>query len=163
MRALNPRGLLLAAMVGLVLGAGSSALTVSIGLPLLVSPPTLILALAGLGLISLALTLPLVRYRARLERYRAGTLKQRPGRPNPFYAYRVLLWARASAIAGAAFLGWHLGQLIWLTGFAVPAAGAVQNIGLGASASAVLVVLAFLAERNCRSGQDADGENEAVG
>jgi hypothetical protein len=39
----------------------------------------------------------------------------------------------------------------------------VQNNGLGASASAALVVLAWLAERNCRAGQDSDGENEATG
>lgn len=160
MRPLNPSGLLLSALVGLVLGVGGSALTVTLGLPLIVSPPTLIIALFGLGVISIALTIPLVRYRSQLEKFRAGSRGQRPARPNPFYAYRVLLWARASAIAGAAFLGWHLGQLVWLTGFAVPVAGVVQNNGLGASAAAALVVLAWLAERNCRSEQDSDGEGE---
>jgi hypothetical protein len=159
-RALRPSSLLLAALVGVVLGVGASALTVSLGLPLPVSPPTLILTILGLGVVAIALTIPLVRYRSQLEKFRAGSLSTRPGRPNPFYAYRVLIWARASAIAGAAFLGWHLGQLVWLSSFAVPVVGVIQNNGLGASAAAALVVLAWLAERNCRSGQDSDGGSE---
>lgn len=163
MRALNAGTLLLSVLVGAVLGASTSALTVSLGWPLLVSPPTLILALIGLGLISLALTIPLVRYRSGLEKYRAGSLKRRPDRPNPFYAFRVLIWARASALAGGVFLGWHLGQLLWVASFALAAEGVVQTNGLGLLASATLTVLAWLAERNCRSGQDADGENGATG
>jgi hypothetical protein len=163
MKALNPTNLMLAAIVGIIIGMSTSAVSVSLGWPLLTSPPSLILAMLGLGIISLTLTVPLVQYRRKLERYRTGSLKQRPERVNPFYAYRVLVWARASALAGAAFLGWHVGQLIWLASFAVPAASVVQNNGLGASASAALVVLAWLAERNCRAGQDSDGENEATG
>jgi membrane protein implicated in regulation of membrane protease activity len=162
MRALSMSSLGAAVIAGAILGISVAALLVSLGMPLPVSTPTLILTLLGVGIIALLLTIPLVDYRRRLDRYLLGKTKDRPERVNPFYAYRVLMWARASALAGAGFLGWHIGQLVWLGSFAVLASAPVQSAGLGASASAALVILAWVAERNCRAPEDQDGESGAA-
>lgn len=162
MKSLNLSNLGLAVLAGLVLGVSAAALAVSLGLALPASPPSLLLAIFGLGVIALLLTLPLISYRRKLQRYLAGQLKVRPERVNPIYAYRVLVWARASALAGAGFLGWHLGQLIYLSSFALPTATLAQSAGLGASASSALVVSAWLAEHNCRV-TDGDGSSGGRG
>ena len=67
---------------------------------------------------------------------------------------RVLLLSKASSIAGAMFIGWHSGVLIYqLTGQVVVPGLVLQN-GLGLFASSVLVVAALVTEQICRLPQD---------
>lgn len=122
---------------------------VSRGMPIPISPNTLLVTLAAIATVLLLLSIPIWRYRSALK-----TSTTRPKRVDPFYAVRVLLLSKASSIAGAIFVGWHIGVLVYqLTGQVVVQALVFQN-GLGIFASLVLVVAAVVTEQICRLPQD---------
>lgn len=141
--------LLAIALLLLIAGYLIASTLVSRGLPAPVSPNTLLITLAAIATVLLLLSIPIWRYRSALK-----TATTRPKRVDPFYAVRVLLLSKASSIAGAMFVGWHSGVLIYqLTGQVVVPGLILQN-GLGAFASAVLVVAALVTEQICRLPQD---------
>ena len=122
---------------------------VSRGMPIPISPNTLLVTLAAIATVLLLLSIPIWRYRSALK-----TSTTRPKRVDPFYAVRVLLLSKASSIAGAIFVGWHIGVVVYqLTGQVVVQALVFQN-GLGIFASLVLVVAAVVTEQICRLPQD---------
>lgn len=122
---------------------------VSRGMPIPISPNTLLVTLAAIATVLLLLSIPIWRYRNALK-----TSTTRPKRVDPFYAVRVLLLSKASSIAGAIFVGWHIGVVVYqLTGQVVVQALVFQN-GLGIFASLVLVVAAVVTEQICRLPQD---------
>ena len=122
---------------------------VSRGMPIPISPNTLLVTLAAIATVLLLLSIPIWRYRSALK-----TSTTRPKRVDPFYAVRVLLLSKASSIAGAIFVGWHIGVLVYqLTGQVVVQALVFQN-SLGIFASLVLVVAAVVTEQICRLPQD---------
>ena len=123
------------------------------------SPLSMSLTLAATALVAFGATLAIASYRRRLLKFHAGELKQRPGRPNPVFATRVLLLAQAVAIAGAGFTGWHFGYLIWLLSETV-AQGVVET-WVGLAASLLALVLGWFGERNCRAPQDDNGDADA--
>ena len=71
------------------------------GIP--VATPTVMVTLASIAVIEALIAIPIFRYRSELQKFvKTGV---RPKRIDPFYAMRVLVLAKATAIAGAIFLG----------------------------------------------------------
>ena len=143
-------------VTGLILGSSAAQFFVSIGQPFPQSPGSLLLTLPLCALGGYLATLPIVRYRKKLEKFTSGATKQRPERVNPFYAFRVLVLARAIAIAGTGFLGWHLGQLLWLLAFSVAASALVLPTVFGALGALAMLIGGLLGEQNCKSPKDPE-------
>jgi hypothetical protein len=151
MKSLPPTQLGLFLAIGLVAGLSSSQLAAGFGYSFLVSPNTLLVVLPVIAIGIYAASYPIHRYRKKTEKFEAGP---RPTRPNPFYAFRVLVIARAVALTGSLFSGWHLGQWIWLISFSVAPASLVLPTLLGLLGSAAMLGGGLLAEFNCRAPKD---------
>jgi cytochrome c oxidase assembly factor CtaG len=117
-----------------------------------VSPSNLLITLAAISAVLLVLSIPIWRYRSALKQKSA----QRPKRVDPFYAVRVLLLAKASALAGVLFASWHLGVVIFTLSGAVVVQSLVLQNSFGFIASVMLIVAALITEQICRLPQDAD-------
>ena len=63
---------------------------------------------------------------------------------------RVLLLAKASAITGSGFVGWHLGAMIAQLSLPVSFTAALVQNSFGLVASLILTVAAIVAEQICR-------------
>jgi hypothetical protein len=122
-------------------------LLVANGMAVPASPTNLLVTLAAIAVILLALTIPIWRYKASLTQYTKGS---RPKRVDPFYAVRVVLLAKASAITGSGFVGWHLGAMIAQLSLPVSFTAALLQNSFGLVASVVLTVAAIVAEQICR-------------
>lgn len=122
-------------------------LMVSNGLAIPASPTNLLVTLAAIAVILLGLSVPIWRYKASLTQYSKGP---RPKRVDPFYAVRVLLLAKASALTGSGFIGWHLGAMIAQLSLPVSFTAALLQNSLGLVASMVLTVAAIVSEQICR-------------
>lgn len=155
MKSLQPSQLLAFLASGVVLGLSGAQLFTGFGMAFPQSPWTMIITLPLIGLAVLIASLPIVRYRKKLEKYTEG---ERPARPNPFYAFRVLVIARATSLAAALFAGWHLGGLIWLFSFSVAPTALVASSGSGAAGSLVMLGCALVAEQNCKAPRDPGEE-----
>ena len=124
-----------------------------------VAPLNLILTFLAIAVILAVFAAPMFRYRRELAAQRKTASAPRPKRLNPFYAVRLVVLAKATAIAGALFAGWQLG-VIWLQISSPVTPGSVwQNVAALIS-SIVMVVLALVIERICRIPEDA-GDSEA--
>ena len=122
-------------------------LMVSNGMAIPASPTNLLVTLAAIAVILLGLSVPIWRYKASLTQYSKGP---RPKRVDPFYAVRVLLLAKASALTGSGFIGWHLGAMIAQLSLPVSFTAALLQNSLGLVASMVLTVAAIVSEQICR-------------
>jgi hypothetical protein len=122
-------------------------LIVSNGMAIPASPTNLLVTLAAIAVILLGLSVPIWRYKASLTQYSKGP---RPKRVDPFYAVRVLLLAKASALTGSGFIGWHLGAMIAQLSLPVSFTAALLQNSLGLVASMVLTVAAIVSEQICR-------------
>lgn len=151
MKNLPPSQLLLFLVAGLVAGLSSSQLATSFGYSFLVSPTSMLIVLPVIAIGIYLASYPIFRYRKQAEKYESGP---RPNRPNPFFAFRVLLIARAVALTGSLFAGWHLGQLLWLISFSVAPSGLVLPTVLGLLGSASMLGGGLLGEYNCRAPRD---------
>jgi hypothetical protein len=151
MKNLPPTQLMMFLAVGLVAGLSSSQLATSFGYSFLVSPASLLIALPVIAIGIYLASYPIYRYRKKAEKYESGP---RPTRPNPFFAFRVLLVARAVALTGSLFAGYHLGQLLWLISFSVAPGGLVLPTVLGLLGSASMLGGGLLGEYNCRAPRD---------
>ena len=140
------RFLFLLAIIFAVTGYFVAAFFVSRGFSVPVSPGNLLITLGAIGIVLLALSIPIWRYRSALK----DNVSTRPKRVDPFYAVRVLLLAKASAIAGALFAGWHIG----VVGFQLFSPVIVQVLvlqnTLGFFASFALAASALVTEQICR-------------
>ena len=87
-------------------GAATTFILIGRGFATPLSPLNLSITLVAIALVLVILAVPMIRYRAALK-----DAKKKPKRVPPFYAIRVLVLAKATSIAGALFLGWHLGVL----------------------------------------------------
>ena len=158
--ALNTVG---AAIIGFIV----VRLMVGAGFAIPVSGINLLLTMPAIGIINLALVWPILSYKKALADYLLAVTARRPKRPEPFYAVRVVLIAKASAVAGSWFLGWHLGVVaVQLTTNEVTESVWVE--GSGALGALLLVTAALIAERGCRLPDDGDdaataGETKKVG
>lgn len=149
----NSKGLLLIGLAAFIVAAAAAQFTTGFGLAIPTAPISLAITVLVIGAAVLIASLPISRYRKQKE------LGKSIPRPNPFYAVRVLLFSRAAQITATGFLGWHLGLGIWLAAFTP--SELVQETFLGAAACLAGLVMALLAEWNCRAPKDGD-ENEAA-
>jgi len=133
----RPTPLLLAALVGLLLAFALDSVLAMRGAAVLVPPVSLAVALVLIGVVVLALAWP-VRRAAQGAR-----------RIDPFYATRVVVLAKASALAGALLAGAAAGILIYLLSRAVVPLGSTLAAGGTLIAAALLVVAALVAEHLC--------------
>lgn len=140
---------------GLVFGLAAAQFSAGFGLGFPSAPVTLPVSLAGIGVMVLLASIPIYRYRKASETYKTGP---RPARPNPFYAVRVLVLARASSLTGWLFLGWHFGLIIWLLGFTTAPSALLTGEVFGLLGALVLTVLGEVSRRNCKTPKDPDGE-----
>lgn len=124
-----------------------------------VSPLNLILTFIAISAILAIFAAPMFRYRRELAAQRKSPAAPRPKRLNPFYAVRLVVLAKATAIAGALFAGWQLG-VIWFQISAPVTPGSVwQNVAALVTAI-IMIVLAVIIERICRITEDSS-ETEA--
>jgi hypothetical protein len=139
--------------VGVVLALAIAQTLVTSGRPFPASPSSFVFTLGFLGPVIFALTLPVRRYQHRLRQFEEGK-SARPERLNPFYAFRVLVLSRAGGLAGAGFMGWHIGLFAALA--ILGSANSMLTSGLtwGASASVSLAAFAIAAEHNCKVPKD---------
>ncbi len=155
MKTLQPNQLLAFLAIGMIGGLSAAQLATGFGLAFPQSPWTLILTLPAIGIAVLIASLPIARYRRQLTKVEEG---KRAARPNPFYAFRVLIVARATALTAALFAGWYLGGLIWLFGFSVAPAALVTSSGIGLLAAGLMLGCAVAAEHNCKAPSDPGEE-----
>ena len=151
MKNLPPSQFLIFIAVGFVAGLSSSQLSTSFGFRFFVSPISMLIVLPVIAIGIFLASYPIHRYRKKAESHDSGP---RPTRPNPFYAFRVLLVARAIALTGSLFAGWHLGQLLWLISFSVAPVGLLLPTVLGLLGGASMLGGGLLGEYNCRAPRD---------
>lgn len=137
--------------MGFVAGISSSQLATGLGQSFLVSPASLLISLPVIAVIIVLATLPIYRYRKKSEKHTSGP---RPNRPNPFFAYRALVFSRAVALTGSLFAGWYLGQLVWLVTFSVAPSGLVIPTLLGLAGGVAMLGGGLVGENNCRAPRD---------
>jgi hypothetical protein len=139
---------------GAVVGAVASQLSTRLGMAFPVTDAFLATSLVAIGLAIYGATFPIFRYRNQVEKTQLKNLK----RPDPLLSFRLLVLARAVMITGLGFMGWHLGQLVWLWLFSIAASGLVLPTLAGVAASLLLYLGGLGAEYNCRLPKDPDGE-----
>jgi O-antigen ligase len=120
----------------------------SAGRPAAVPPTTLALALAVIGILDLALAIPIRR--AVRDRTRS--------RIDPFYATRVAVLSKASSLAGALALGVGVGILIFLLTRSVLAVSSILMAGATVVGAIVLLVAGLIAEYLCSIPPDDDDQ-----
>ena len=155
--------LLGAAAIGSFVGLLSSDLFARQGHPVFIAPASLAFTLPAIAILLLAMAWPIVRYRrainAAVKAKAAGSAAAAPGNPikrvDPFYAVRVLLLAKASALTSSVILGWQVGVLIYLFSRPAQAADSLARTIGAAAGSAILLVVALIVERMCRLPNDA--------
>jgi hypothetical protein len=139
---------------GVVAGAVASQLATGFGLAFPVTDAFLATSLIAIGIAIYGATFPIFRYRNQLEKAQQKNGK----RPDPLLSFRLLVLSRAVMITGLGFMGWHIGQLVWLWLFSIAPAGLVLPTLIGVAASLLLYLGGLGAEYNCRLPKDPDGE-----
>lgn len=147
MRRTGPGVLLIAAVIGLVVGFGVDQLLVASGRPTFTPMITLPVVLVGLGVIVLALAVPI--YRASRGHTKAPI--------NPFRAVRIAMLAKASSIVGAALGGAALGLLLYVLSRPTEHDPSVVAMLIATAVCGVLLIVAALvAEHLCTIRKDDD-------
>jgi len=141
-------------LFGGISGAGAGQLATGFGLGFPATDAFLATSLIAIGIGIYGATFPIFRYRNQLEKAQQQSVK----RPDPLLSFRLLVLARAVMITGLGFLGWHIGQLVWLWLFSIAPTGLVQPTLVGVGASLLLYLGGLGAEYNCRLPKDPDGE-----
>jgi hypothetical protein len=135
-----------------------------------VTPINLLLTLVAISIILAGFAVPMLRYRRALADQQKNSSSPRPKRLNPFYAVRLLVLAKATAMSGALFTGWHIGVIWMQLSSPVTTDSIWQNAG-GLIASIAMVIVGLVVERICRikddgaeplSGPNATAPNTSV-
>ncbi|MBF4617455.1 DUF3180 domain-containing protein [Clavibacter sp. VKM Ac-2873] len=140
-------------IAGAAVGWFAENALVMTGRALLIPPLTLGATLLIVGIVLLALARPI----------RRSTLGRTPGRVDPFRATRVVLLAKASALAGALLTGITGGVLAFV--LARPVLPGASSVGLavaGTVGAVVLLVAGLVAEHWCTVPPD-DGDDSRPG
>lgn len=151
-----PLALVVTAAVGLLLALALQVALVSSGQPRYQPPAYLALPLVAIGVTVVLLAVPVWR------------APRRPGgRIDPFYAIRVVLFAKASSLAGALFGGVAVGLMLFLLFRAVPSDSAVLPVFAVFGGAVLLVVGGLIAEQLCRlppppSADEVGGADDAA-
>ena len=114
---------------------------------------SLLLTLPIIGILLVIAAVPMIRYRRALAAQLKTPTSTRPKRVNPFYAVRLVLMAKAIAISGSIFTGWHLG-LVWMQLTAPVVASSIVQNSLALVGSIVMLVSGIFVERICRLPED---------
>ncbi|KHK96553.1 hypothetical protein LK09_14490 [Microbacterium mangrovi] len=147
MKRTGPGVLLVAAVIGLVVGFGVDQLLVASGRPTFTPMITLPVVLVGLGVIVVALAIPI--YRASRGHTKAPI--------NPFRAVRIAMLAKASSIVGAALGGAGVGMLLYVLSRPTEHDPSVVGMLIAtAVCGAVLIVAGLVAEHLCTIRKDDD-------
>ena len=126
-----------------------------------VAPINLILTMVAISLILIGFALPMLRYRRALAEQIKHPEAPRPKRLNPFYAVRLLLLAKASAIYGSLFAGWQVG-VIWMQLTSPVTADSIwQNVAALVGAI-LLIAIGLIVERICRIKDDGSNHLESA-
>jgi hypothetical protein len=133
----RPLPLLIAVLAGVIATYLMNVVLAMRGLAVLVAPVSLAVALALIAILLVAFAWP-VRRAAKGER-----------RIDPFFATRVVVLAKASALAGALLAGAAAGILFYLLSRAVVPLGSSLTAGATVVAAAALVIAALVAEHWC--------------
>jgi hypothetical protein len=140
---------------GVIAGGSVAQLTSGYGLAFPATDGFLATSLMAIGIAIYAATFPILRYRRNVEKLATKAIK----RPEPLLSFRLLVLSRAVMITALGFLGWHIGQLIWLWGFSISPAGLVGPTSIGAAASLLMYLGGLGAQFNCRLPKDLDGDS----
>ena len=118
-----------------------------------ISPLNIIITLPLIGILLVLMAIPMFRYRKASLARTKDISKPRPMPMNPFYAVRLVLLAKAIAISGAIFSGWHIG-VVWLqlTSPIIPSS-TLQN-GFALLGAIGMTACAIIVERICRITDD---------
>jgi len=146
----RPLPLVLLALVGFALAFATDLALAMRGEPVLVPPLSLAVGLVLIAALLVALAWP-VRAAAKGER-----------RIDPFYATRVVVLAKASALAGALLLGGAGGILTYLLSRAVVPIGSTLTAAGTLVAAVILLIAALVAEHFCTLPPDDDEQQEAA-
>lgn len=123
------------------------------GRPGITPPVSLTIVLIALGVVVVVLAVPVRR-----------AVKGHRKHVDPFYALRVLVLAKASALSGALLAGAALGSVLFLLSRTVPALGALGYSVGTAIGGAVLLAGGLIAEGLCRIPPPTDeDEGQAAG
>ncbi len=152
---LDLRFLALWFVFGVIAGGSVAQLTSGYGLAFPASDTFLATSLVAIGIAIYGATFPIFRYRRLVEKQITQAVK----RPDPLLSFRLLVLSRAVMITALGFLGWHIGQLIWLWVFSIAPSGLVSPTILGAAASLLMYLGGLGAEFNCRLPKDPDGDS----
>lgn len=133
----RPLPLVIAALAGLAALYLANIVLAMRGVAVLVPPVSLAVALALIAVLLVAFAWP-VRSAAKGER-----------RIDPFFATRVVVLAKASALAGALLAGAAAGILFYLLSRAVVPLGSSLTAGATLVAAVALVAAALVAEHWC--------------
>lgn len=139
--------LIAAALIGVAVGFLLDQLLTSARQPTFTPTLTLPFFAAALGVIVVALAIP-------IRRATHGTAR---APINPFWALRVAVLAKASSIIGALFGGFGVGLAVFLLSRPVPpSVGSLGPIIATAVCGALLVVAGLVAEHLCTIRKDDD-------
>lgn len=137
-----------------VLGAAAAAfiqlLLATNGRPIFTLPITLGVALAVIGVIVIAMAVPIRRM----------TRASSAPRVDPFYATRVVMLAKACAITGALGVGVGAGALSYLLARSIVGPGLIAQSVTTMLGAGVLLAAGLIAEQMC-SVPPGDDDNEA--
>jgi hypothetical protein len=140
-----------------------SKVTVSNGGQVPVAPINLLLTFLAISVILAIFAAPMFAYRKALAERVKNATAPRPKRLNPFYAVRLVVLSKATAIAGAIFAGWQLG-VIWFQISSPVIPGSVWQNLAALVTSIVMIVAGLVIERICRIPEDSgDAETSAKG
>lgn len=146
--------------VAVILAVSTYFLTgalVTRGFAVSLSPTNLIITLFLISVILLILAIPVWRYRNNLK-----LETKRPKRVDPFYAVRILLLSKATAISGSLFVGWHLGVLGYQLLAPIVIWSAVVRNSIGLVASIVMVIAGLYTENLCRLPDEPKSDQETA-
>lgn len=140
---------------GLVMGVVEFVLTVS-GRSIVVPPLTLAATLAIFGALIIVVAAPI----------RRAVTGKSLSRIDPFYALRVVVLAKASALGGALLMGAGFGVVIYLESLpVVPPSGSVLLAVATIVGAAMLLAAGLIAEFMCRipPGRNDDDDDDRDG
>ncbi|MFJ3384582.1 uncharacterized protein DUF3180 [Curtobacterium sp. PhB130] len=139
------------ALVAGIAGFALNAALASRQAPALILVTPLGFTLAFIGIVLIALALPVRRH------VRGGADR----RVDPIYATRVVVLAKASSICGVLFGAFALGLLVYLlTRSVVPSLGSTLPSAVAVGGGIVLTVCALVAERMCIAPPDDDDRDD---
>lgn len=152
----RPLTLVLTSFGTAVAGSALGIYQVSHGRALPVATSNTIITMPVVALLLAGLALPVYRYRkallARLKT-KTATAPARPKPLDPFYAVRILLLAKSTAIASAAMFGFQVGLVILQ--LSTPVVSGVIWMNIGAAIGDLFALAVGLAiERICRIPDD---------